>query len=201
MATPMKKRFDGYLPIVVDVETAGVNAQTDALLEIAAIVITQNEEGQFIPGKTFAVHVMPFEGAKLDQEALAVNRIDPYHPFRFAIAEKEAITQFYAFAREALAEQHCRRAVLVGHNAHFDLGFIQAAAKRVRLKESPFHSFTVFDTATLGGLVYGKTVLAKILKAAKIPFDREQAHSAIYDTKVTAEFFCHAINLNSPAKG
>ena len=33
----LKHRFRGYLPVVIDVETAGLNAKTDALLELAAL--------------------------------------------------------------------------------------------------------------------------------------------------------------------
>ena len=89
---------------------------------------------------------------------------------------------------------HCRRAVLVGHNAHFDLSFILSSVKRCKIKASPFHAFTVLDTASLSGLVFGKTVLAKALRRAKLGFDKNEAHSAIYDAKQTAELFCYIVN-------
>ena len=54
------QRFRGFLPVVVDVETAGFNSQTDALLEIAAIPIIYNAEGQFVPGKAHHAHINPF---------------------------------------------------------------------------------------------------------------------------------------------
>jgi ribonuclease T len=191
----MRYRFDGYLPVVVDLETGGAHAQTDALLEMAAMLVECDQNGVFYPGKLYHCHIAPFEGACLHPEALAINRIDPYHPFRFAIDESEALSQLFAFVREALHRQRCRRALLVGHNAHFDLSFLQAAMQRSKLKEkSPFHSFTVMDTATLSGLVYGKTVLAKALRAANIPFDKDEAHSAIYDTRQTTELFCKILN-------
>ncbi len=193
----MKSRFDGFLPIVIDVETGGANARTDALLEIAAVLVDMDEDGVCTPGETFACHVLPFDGANLDPKALEVNRIDPFHPFRFAVSEMEALTNLFNFADEAIRQQQCRRAILVGHNAHFDLSFIQAAAKRCKL-QNPFHRFTCFDTATLGGLAYGKTVLAKALKAAKIPFDRNQAHSAIYDAEATTVLFCKILNALNP---
>ena len=192
--TTLKSRFDGFMPIVIDVETGGVTSSTDALLEIAAVLINMDDNHQLQPQQTFACHVLPFEGANLDPKALEINGIDPYHPFRFAIPEDEALSQLFNFAKTALQQNQCRRAVLVGHNAHFDLGFIRAAAKRCKIKQAPFHSFTVFDTATLGGMAYGKTVLAKALKAAGIPFDKDQAHSAIYDAQCTAELFCRILN-------
>lgn len=189
------RRFDGFLPIVIDVETGGSNAATDALLELAAILIECDESGFFVPGKMYNCHIEPFEGGQLNPKSLEINRIDPYHPFRFAIPEEQALLELFQFADEFVQAAGCRRAVLVGHNAHFDLGFIQAAAKRCKLKhKNPFHTYTVLDTATLGGVVYGKTVLAKALKAAGISFDKNEAHSAIYDAQQTTKLFCKIVN-------
>jgi ribonuclease T len=189
----IKKRFNGLLPIVVDLETGGVNYQTDALLEVAAISLQFNKDNQIERKDLFACHIMPFEGANLDPAALEINHIDPYHPFRFALEEKEALEQLFEFINKEVKSTGCRRAVLVGHNAHFDLYFIQAAVKRCKIK-NPFHSFTCFDTATLGGLCYQKTVLARAVQAAGIPFNRDEAHSAIYDAEVTTKLFCKIVN-------
>lgn len=191
----MSKRFDGYLPIVIDVETGGSNDRTDALLELAAILIDIDDEGNFIMSDTFHRHVNPFKGANLDPDSMKIHGIDPYHPFRFAQDESEMLPELFKFTRDALKKFDCRRAILVGHNAHFDLGFLQAAANRCKLKnKNPYHSYTVFDTATLGGLIYKKTVLAKIMKVAKVSFDVNEAHSALYDTQKTAELFCKILN-------
>jgi ribonuclease T len=190
----IKKRFDGYLPIVVDIETSGVDYQKNAILEIAAVRVDYNDAGLLIPVGDFACHVTPFEGARLDKEALEITGIDPFHPFRFDIVEVDALTQLFQFVEKALEETDCRRAVLVGHNAHFDLSFILASAKRCKIKETPFHAFTVFDTATLSGLAFGKTVLAKALRAARLGFNKDEAHSAIYDAKQTADLFCYIVN-------
>ena len=190
----MRKRFDGYLPIVIDIETSGVDYQKNAILEIAAIKLDYNDAQLLVPTGDFACHVTPFEGARLDEAALKITGIDPFHPFRFDITEQDALTQLFEFTETALKETRCRRAVLVGHNAHFDLSFILAAVKRCKMKQTPFHAFTVFDTATLSGLVFGKTVLAKALRAAKLGFDVNEAHSAIYDAKQTAALFCFIVN-------
>lgn len=187
------RRFDGLLPIVLDLETGGVNFQTDALLELAAISLQFNAKNELEQKDLFSCHIEPFDGANLDPKALEINRIDPFHPFRFAINEKEALKQLFEFVEKECKENECKRAVLVGHNAHFDLYFLQAAVKRCKIK-NPFHSFTVFDTATLGGMFYRKTVLARAAKAAGIPFNRDEAHSAIYDANVTAELFCKIVN-------
>ncbi len=167
----IKNRFDGFLPVVIDLETSGCVPATDGLLELAAFLVNFDEHDRLQPGALYACHIEPFPGARLDPKALAVNRIDPGHPFRFAISETAALLELFAFVTQAFKETGCRRAILTGHNAHFDLSFLQAAIHRCDLrKKSPFHSFACFDTATLAGFVYGKTVLAKAMVSATIAF-------------------------------
>lgn len=190
----INQRFHGYLPVVVDIETGGVNPRTDAILEIAAVFLKMDKSGLIHPDSTDTYHVLPFEGANLDKKAMEIHGIDPYHPFRLARHEPEVMGEFYQSVHQQVKGSGCRRAVLVGHNAHFDLSFINQAARRCDIKEGPFHRFTCFDTATLAALRYGRTVLAKALEAAKIAFDKNEAHSAIYDAERTAELFCKIIN-------
>lgn len=187
-------RFRGYLPVVVDVETAGFNASTDALLEVAAVCIQMDEAGRVYPAEPVSSHIEPFEGANLDPKALEFNGIDPHHPFRDALPEKEGLTKIFKPIRQAVKSSACKRAILVGHNAFFDLGFINAAAERSGIKRNPFHPFSTFDTVSLAGLAYGETVLAKAVMAAGLPWDNNEAHSAIYDTVKTAELFCRIVN-------
>jgi ribonuclease T len=191
---PLAKRFRGFLPVIIDVETAGFNPNTDALLEIAAVTVTMDKFQQLVVADCHAYHIEPFVGSHLAPEALEFTKIDPTHPFRFALEEKHALTKLFHAIRTALKQEQCHRAILVGHNPSFDLSFLQAAVKRCQFKRNPFHAFTTFDTATLSGLVYGQTVLAKALQAAKISFDPALAHSAIYDAKQTAELFCKIVN-------
>ncbi|WP_343595930.1 ribonuclease T [Acinetobacter sp.] len=195
------QRFRGFLPIVVDVETAGFNAQTDALLEIACIPILYNEQGQFVPGEALHAHINPFEGANLDRRSLDFIGIDPFNPLRVAMAEdeKSALKRIFKELTAVRRQQQCTHAVLVGHNAHFDLGFLQAAIARTGTKnQSPFHSFSVFDTVTLSAVMFGQTVLAKSCIQAGIEFDGKEAHSALYDTQKTAELFCYILNKLAP---
>lgn len=197
--TPMtlKKRFRKFLPVVVDVETAGFNAQTDALLEIACIPILLNEQGVFYPGESQNAHIEPFEGANLEPSALAFTGIDPNNPMRKLIAEDEktALRRIFKGLKEVRKVEECRQCVLIGHNAHFDLAFLNAAVLRTNSKNlNPFHQFSVFDTVTLSALAFGQTVLARACKAAGLEFDGSDAHSALYDTQKTAELFCHILN-------
>ena len=191
---PMADRFRGYLPVVVDVETAGFNPRTDALLEIAAVTLTMDEQGFLMIDQSIEAQVEPFEGANLEQAALDFTGIDPWSPDRESEPEITALEKIFKPIRKAVKAHDCKRAILVGHNAHFDHGFVNQAAERCDIKRNPFHPFSSFDTATLSGLAYGHTVLAKTCELAGIPFDNKQAHSALYDTTKTAELFCTIVN-------
>lgn len=192
--TPIGNRFRGYLPVVVDIETAGFNAKKNPLLEIAAIIIEFDQQGLLNITEKHASNIIPFKNSELDEEALKFNGIDPYHPFRMAVDEKDALDKIFQPVRTAVKRNTCNRAILVGHNPAFDLGFLNAAIDRTKIKRSPFHPFSCFDTATLGGLAFGQTVLAKAAKAAQIEWDNEKAHSALYDAEKTAELFCKIVN-------
>jgi ribonuclease T len=190
----MADRFRGFMPVVVDVETGGFNAKTDALLEIAAVLLELDDDGHLMRGETIRYHVKPFEGANIEEASLAVNGIDPHHPLRPAIDERDALQRTFREVRRAVREARCSRAVLVGHNAHFDLGFLNEAVGRSLIKRNPFHPFSCFDTATLCGVAYGQTVLARAAIAAGLGWDETQAHSASYDAEMTADLFCDVVN-------
>jgi len=196
----MSQRFRGYLPVVVDVETGGFNETTDALLQIAAVLIDIDERGQLYCSETVSCHVTPFEGANLDPKSMEVNGIDVDHPFRFAVEEKQALPKIFKPVREAIKDQACSKAILVGHNAHFDLKFINAAASRSGIKRNPFHPFSTFDTVTLAGLAYGQTVLARSIQSAGMEWDSNEAHSAVYDAEMTAMLFCKIVNESAFVK-
>ncbi|HET7359714.1 MAG TPA: ribonuclease T [Rhodanobacteraceae bacterium] len=188
------ERFRGYLPVVVDVETGGFNAERDALLEIAAVPVRMDDAGFMHAAPTVAAQVAPFPGANLEPRSLEITGIDVDHPFRGAIAERAALDHVFAAVRKAVRAAGCQRAILVGHNAAFDLSFLNAAVARTAHKRNPFHPFSCFDTATLGGLAYGQTVLSKAVLAAGLDFDAREAHSAIYDAERTAALFCGIVN-------
>ena len=192
--SPMARRFRGFLPVVVDVETGGFNEMTDALLQIAAVLIDVDAEGRLYCSETVACHVNPFEGANLDPKSMEVNGIDVDHPFRLALDEKQALPKIFKPVRGAIKDHGCNKAILVGHNAHFDLKFINAAAARAGIKRNPFHPFSTFDTVTLAGLTYGQTVLARSVRSAGLEWDSVEAHSAIYDAEMTAKLFCKIVN-------
>lgn len=197
---PMSRRFRGYLPVVVDVETGGFDWNRHALLEIACVPIEMDGDGRFHPGETASAHVVPAPGTEIDPKSLEVTGIVLDHPFRFAKDEKAALDHVFAPVRAAVKKYGCQRAILVGHNAHFDLNFLNAAVARTAHKRNPFHPFSVFDTVTLAGVAYGQTVLARAAQAAGLEWNAADAHSAVYDTEQTARLFCRIANA-WPAPG
>jgi len=194
--TAVAKRFRGFLPVIVDIETAGFNAATDAMLEIAAVTVKINDEQLWCIDEVVSKHVNPFEGANLDQASLDFTGIDPDHPFRrqIAVDETVALHEIFKPIRQKIKEHRCSRAILVGHNAAFDINFLNACVERNKIKRNPFHPFSTFDTATLAGLAYGQTVLARAAEVAGIEWDDKQAHSARYDAEQTALLFCEIVN-------
>jgi ribonuclease T len=192
--TPMSRRFRGYLPVVVDVETGGFDWNRHALLEIACVPIEMDAHGKLYPGETASAHVVPAPGTDIDPKSLEITGIVLDHPFRFAKEEKAALDHVFAPVRAAVKRHGCQRAILVGHNAHFDLNFLNAAVARTEHKRNPFHPFSVFDTVTLAGVAYGQTVLARAAQAAGLDWSAADAHSAVYDTEQTARLFCKIAN-------
>jgi ribonuclease T len=190
----MAQRFRGFLPVIVDVETGGFDSERHALLEIAAVIVRLDDDGFVHQEPAVSTHVAAFPGSLLDPRSLEITGIDPDHPFRGALPEREALEVVFKPVRAAMREAECQRAILVGHNAAFDLGFLNAAIRRTAHKRSPFHPFSCFDTVTLGGLAYGQTVLSRAVEASGQSWDARAAHSAVYDAERTAELFCGVVN-------
>ncbi len=191
---PMAERFRGYLPVVVDVETGGFDWNRHALLEIAAVPIELDEDGRFVPGEVASAHIEPAPGTSIDPKSQEVTGIKVDHPLRGALPEREGLDKVFMPVRAAAKKHGCQRAILVGHNAHFDLNFLNAAVGRVQHKRNPFHPFSVFDTVTMAGMANGQTVLARAVHAAGLEWDQREAHSAVYDAERTAQLFCIIAN-------
>ena len=165
---PIAYRFRGYLPVVIDFETGGFNAETDALLEAAAVIIEMDDDGILVPGERHFFNVDAFEGANIDQASLDFTGIDPNNPLRGAIPEQQALTTIFRSVRHALRDTGCQRAIIVAHNATFDLGFLNAAVARCEIKRN--------------------------CQVAGLGFDANEAHSADYDCDKTADLSCKIVN-------
>ena len=100
--------FPRFYPVVIDVETAGFNAKTDALLEIAAITLKMDEHGWLMPDETLHFHVEPFEGANLQPGSAGFNGINPHDPQR-AVSEYDALHAIFKMVRKGMKESDCSR--------------------------------------------------------------------------------------------
>lgn len=190
----LAERFRGFYPVVLDVETAGFNPKTDALLEVAAITLKFNENGDLVRDQSFHYNIEPFHGSVLNEENLKFLGIDPYNPLRGAVSEKDSLIPLFKALSKLAKANGCKRTVLIGHNAHFDHSFIMAANERLNYKRCPFHPFSVIDTASLSSVFLGQSVLRVACLTAGIEFDNSQAHGALYDTEREAELFCYFVN-------
>ena len=197
----MSQRFRGFSPMVVDVETGGFDQHKDALLEIGAVSLKIDENGLMTLDESYSCHIEPFEGSNMDPKSMEINGIDPYHPFRMAKAEDVAMREFFKFVRTDMKQHGCSRSIMIGHNTTMDLNFINAAGLRNKISRNPFHPFSMFDTVSMAGLAYGQTVLSRAAQAAGLDWDTEQAHSALYDARQTAEIFCKIVNRWAETSG
>ena len=189
----LKDRFRKFLPVIVDLETGGFDPRKNAILEIAIQLIEQ-ENSKLILGEPHRYHIKPFEGLKVDKESLEFLKLDLNHPLRNAVEEEYALQESFKIINKHKSKYECSRAILVGHNAFFDHSFMLEACIRNNIKKSPFHSFSMIDTVSLGVLATKQTVLAKICKELGIDYNNDEAHSAAYDAMVTAQVFCKIIN-------
>ena len=134
--TALNQRFRSYLPIIIDIETGGFNPKKNPLLEIAAVIVEYDANGELRPKESYSSQIVPFENSELDQASLDFTGIKPYHPFRMAIEEKEALKKIFEPIKAAVKRNECTRAILVGHNPAFDISFLNAAITRSKIKRS-----------------------------------------------------------------
>ena len=151
-------------------------------------------EGKLARGATHNFHVSPSRAAASIRCRLRSPASTRDHPLRPALPERDALQRVFREIRHRVRDYSCRRAILVGHNAAFDLGFLNAAVARAEVKRNPFHPFSCFDTATLAGAALGQTVLAKAVRVAGFEWDPGSAHSARYDAERSADLFCLVCN-------
>ena len=131
----LKSRFRKYLPVVVDIETGGFDPNLNAILEIA-ITLIEEKDKIFLPGETHRYHIKPFEGSVVEKESLEFTKIKLDHPLRNAVDESLALKELFKIINITKNKYECSRAILVGHNAHFDKSFLDAAVLRNNIKIS-----------------------------------------------------------------
>ena len=131
------ERFRGFLPVVVDVETGGFNAQTDALLEIAATIVEVDDDGLLTTGELRSTHVIPFK-MPISTQNHSKSRALQTPTTRCALRARERCFRIHLQAHSGGGTQPSLHPRHFGrHNASFDLSFINAAVARTGIKKNP----------------------------------------------------------------
>lgn len=190
----LSKRFQGFYPVIIDIETGGFNPKKDAILEIAAITVKMDKKGWLSIDEKIYFHITPFLGSNIEINSLKFNKINLKNPLRKSIDENVAFNRIIKIISKKIKNNNCKKAIIVAHNANFDHSFFMAAIKRNKIKNNPFHEFMTFDTATLSNFIFGQKILYKACISAGIFFDGKKAHNALYDTYKTALLFCKMVN-------
>jgi ribonuclease T len=182
-------RFRGYLPVVVDLETGGFSKDDNPILEVACSFVTMRDD-QLCLKDSASWSLEPYEGSTIEPASLKVTGIDLDDPNRNAIDERDALVEFFKTVRDEMKFAGCHRAIMVAHNASFDQGFLNTACDRLKIKRNPFHPFTALDTATLGALAFGHTVLSEACRRAGLDFS--EARPITRPTTPSAQPNCFA---------
>jgi DNA polymerase-3 subunit epsilon len=153
---------------VVDLETTGIRPGADRIVEIGAVRV----EGYELTER-FERLVDP--GVPLPSEITRLTGIRP-EDLAGRVGVASALRAFLAFAGDA---------VLVAHNARFDIGFIDAELRRLRGRR---FAGTVLDTVPLARkLVPGRTRYSLGALADRFSTDATPCHRALPDALATAE--------------
>ncbi len=163
--------------VVFDLETTGLSAATSSIAEIGA----QRVEA-LTTGGTFATLVRT--GAALPPAVASLTGISPLD-LRAAPAWDLALRRFLAFAGDA---------VLVAHNARFDMAFLDRAVERLTGRRV---AAEVVDTVWLARRLLGDRTRRVGLSALSHFFGTsvEPCHRALPDAQATAEVLLALIGL------
>ncbi|RIY36702.1 exonuclease domain-containing protein [Psittacicella gerlachiana] len=191
----MAKRFRGFYPLVVDIETTGIDHHENSIIQIAAVALTFDQDLNLVPYAELKLNVHPLKGNSINPDSIAITKINPFNYQRKAVDLTTALTALCKFARGAQKAHGCKRTVLTAHNVNFDKGFIYHYLEKCKIKRIPFHPFTVFDTSVLGAMFLADSRLKiAINKLPNETFDSSKAHDALFDAHECAKLFAYCVN-------
>ncbi|RIY32427.1 hypothetical protein CJP74_04660 [Psittacicella melopsittaci] len=194
-AAYMAKRFRGFYPLVVDIETTGIDYKENSIIQIAAVALTFDKDLNLVPYAELKLNVHPLAGKKINPDSIAITKINPFDYQRKAVDLSTALTALCKFARGAQKAHNCKRTVLTAHNVDFDKSFIYHYLEQCKVKRIPFHPFTAFDTSVLGAVFLGESRLkVAINKLPNETFDTSKAHDALFDAHECAKLFAYCVD-------
>ena len=156
--------------VVFDVETTGLSAVYDTIIELAAVKI---KNGEIIDRfESFANPHKPLSATIINLTSITDDMLQD-------APEVEAVLKrFHRWAEDA---------IFVAHNASFDMGFLNVGYKKVGLEKA---ANPVIDTLELGRLLYPELKNHRLnTLAKKLDVELTQHHRAIYDAEATGYIF------------
>ena len=156
--------------VVFDVETTGLSAVYDTIIELAAVKI---KNGEIIDKfESFANPHKPLSATIINLTSITDDMLQD-------APEVEAVLKrFHRWTEDA---------IFVAHNASFDMGFLNAGYKKVGLEKA---TNPVIDTLELGRLLYPELKNHRLnTLAKKLDVELTQHHRAIYDAEATGYIF------------
>lgn len=181
-AEPDDRALSDLSYVVFDTETTGLLPhQGDALCQIAAVRIVNR---RLLTGEHFDMLVNP--GRSIPELATGVHGISNEMVIN-APSVTEAVAQFHAY---------CGDAVLIAHNAPFDMAFLRRAEPEIGLT---FQN-TILDTVLISAVLYGRTEehsLDALTHRLGIEIPPEARHTALGDALATAEAYLRLVPLLS----
>lgn len=161
--------------VVFDIETTGFSPVHDRIIEIGAVKVEKGEIKE-----RFSSFVNPDVPIPLE-----IEKLTGIHDGMVVDAPmiEEALPHFLEF---------CQDAVLVAHNASFDMSFIIENTHRLGLKKE----FTYVDTVGIARLLLPHQAKHKLDAVAKtLGISLENHHRAVDDAGATAEIFLKFIPM------
>ncbi len=164
--------------IIFDTETTGLDPRDDRVIEIGGVELYN----RFPTGRTFHVYLNA-QGRAIHPDALAVHGISEEH-----LADKPG---FHEIADAFL--EFVEGAMLIAHNASFDMGFINAELGRIGI--GPIAPDRVVDTLALARRRHpmGPNSLDALCRRYGIDNGRRAKHGALLDSELLAEVYIELI--------
>lgn len=162
-----------------DTETTGLSVQADEIVQLGAVRVLN---GRIVEGEVMDIYVNP--GCPIPQSSTKIHHVTDADVADAADIGKVG-RDFYQFARDA---------VLVAHNAPFDIGLLRKSEGRMGVD----WTHPVLDTVLLSAVVFGTTEehsLDALCERLSITIPDHERHTALGDAKATAEVLVKLLPL------